>query len=105
MRLRFADRAARMHQHLSRIDGINCEQSITLYDGMMQVGLIDADGFLTGSVEDTMSRIEANPYWQSNGLDAHTRNVTLQFRELKAEHPLSGEWADDIMAFMLLDEG
>ena len=90
---------------LSRIDGISCEQSITLYDGMMRAGLIDADGFLTGSVEDTMGRIEANPYWQSNGLDAHSRNVTLQFRELKAEHPLSGEWADDIMAFMLLDEG
>ena len=72
---------------------------------MGTLGLIDEDGMLTGTVDATMEALEAHPFWQNNGLGAHSRNVTLQLRELAAAHPLSAEWVDEIMDFLLADGG
>jgi len=102
--LRINEPAALTPGRLSRIDGVSCEHSITLFEGLRSAALIDDDGMLTGTVDATMEALEANRYWREEGLEPHARNVTLQLRELAAQHPLSSEWVTDIMDFLLAEE-
>jgi dienelactone hydrolase len=86
---------------LSRIEGISCELSINLYEGLQRAGLIGEDGSLSSTPSAIIERMEATAAWRENGLDAHSRDITLQFRELDAQHAFSSEWIDDIMDFLL----
>ena len=85
----------------SRIQGIDCDESIRLVTWLTDEELVAEDGTLLANAGTIIDRMEAAPFWTNNGFDRHTKNIKLQIQELDAQHALSSEWAVDIFDFLL----
>lgn len=87
----------------SRIDGIDCETSINIFEGLRRAELIDAAGNLQATPNEIVEAMEATAFWRNNGLDVHAPNITLQLRELDAQHAFSSAFSGDLFDFLLAD--